>query len=383
MNNNETNKTHVPGTYVNVKAIVGVAISVVLVIAMIVGIAVEQLKPSLYMTIDGDKLYDKDLMYFVYQTESQYNYMDALYRQFYGSGYWDQADENGVSNRINAKNELENNIRQFYILYKEAVKAGYKINDEDKKSAAENVKDIRDNLSLKQKGLKGMSKKDLTKTAERAAMADRYKKDMIDKFDIDDAKLKAGVKKSEYKQYDVQYYSVPLGSYDEENNFVKPTDKEKEAAKAELERLADLAKTEDFDKLLGDSEEEVATDDANEKEEDKEKDENKVDSIASFTDSENGKFVAGSSAFGTDAEKKVVALKNDEISDIIETDNAYYLVKMINNDCQDAYNEACDKAVKDEEDKQFNEAYSKLVEKYTFEVNYDEWDKLNLGSVVK
>ena len=106
MNNNETNKTNVPRTYVNVKAIVAGAIAVVLVIAMIVGIAVEQLKPSLFMTIDGDKLYDKDLMYFVYQTESQYNYMDALYRQFYGTGYWDQADENGISNRINAKNEL-------------------------------------------------------------------------------------------------------------------------------------------------------------------------------------------------------------------------------------------------------------------------------------
>jgi len=381
MKNKEVNnKTQVP-SYTNWKAIIGIGISVILVIAMVVGIAVEQLKPSLLMTIDGDKLTEKDLNYFVYKTEAQYNYMDALYRQFYGTGYWDQTNESGVPNSVTAKNELESNIKQYYVLYKEAIKNGFAINDEDKKTAADEVKEMREGLSLKQKGIKGMSKSSLTKAAQKFALAQRYKQKLIDDFDIDDAALKAQVKKADYKQYDVQYYSVPLGSYDKDGNPVKATDKEKEAAKAELERLAGLAKDQDFAKLLGDSkDEESATDDANKEE--KKDEEEKSDSIASFTDSDSGKFTAGNSPFGEDNEKVITAMKNGEISNIIETDTAYYLVKMVNNDCQDAYNEACDNAVKTEENNQFSTKYEELSKNYTFEINYEKWDEINLGRAI-
>lgn len=73
------------------KAIIMSAIGIILVIAMIAGMAVENFKAKTLMTIDGDKVTMKDAMYYLYMAEAQGNYMDMMYRS-YGQGYWDMQD---------------------------------------------------------------------------------------------------------------------------------------------------------------------------------------------------------------------------------------------------------------------------------------------------
>ena len=155
-------------TPTNLKAVIMSAIGIVLVVALVVGMAVENFKPKEIMSINKEKVTLGDAMYYLYTAEAQGNYMDSFYRQLYGQSYWDMQDEQtGQSYRDTAKLQAEQAIEQYFILYKEAVKAGYKVNSEDKKSAEKDVKEIRKNLTFEQKNKTGMTKGALTKALEK------------------------------------------------------------------------------------------------------------------------------------------------------------------------------------------------------------------------
>ena len=373
----------------NLKWIITGGIAIVVVIGLIIGISIENFKPSLLMTVNDKKVYMDDVMYYVYNTESSYSYMDQIYQAYYGTSYWDQSSESGVSNRDSAKLELEQTIEAYEILYKEAVDAGYKINDEDKENAKSDVKSIRDALTLEQKNQLGMSKKALTSTLEKKYCADRYKQDIIDGFDIDDEEIHEGVSYDDFRQYDIQYYEISKQTYDEEGNPVDVDDETLKLYKEELEGLAERAKTEDFDSLTPQAVEAVKeleeaeassepADDTEDSEDAETEDEVKYN--ANFT--ADGNFVVGNGNFTTDFEDAVKTMKNDEISKVIETETSLYLVKMINNDDDEAYEAEVENQITSKENEEFEAWYEDIFAKYTITLNEKVWDSLELGSVI-
>lgn len=369
----------------SVKAIVMSAIGIVLVIAMVVGMCIENFKPKTIMTIDGDKVTMKDAMYYLYTTEAQGNYMDMMYRS-YGSSYWDMQDQTtGQTYRESAKTQAQSTIQQYEILYKEAVKAGYKVNSEDKKSAQKDVKQIRSNLSFEQKNKTGMTKGALTKAIEKKYCADRYKQDIIDGFDIDDQKIRDGVKKADFRQYDVQYYTISTKTQDKEGKTVDVDDETKKLYKAELEELAKRAKTEDFDSLTPNAvevtKEAKASAEPEDKKDDKKKDKKEETKYYSTFNAE-GKFVAGDGTFTTKVEKVLKKMDNDQISDVIEGEDAYYLVKMVNNNDDEAYENEVKNQISTEENNQFNTWYSDVESKHKVKIVQKEWDGITMGSII-
>lgn len=375
------------GARIGLKGIIFGAIAVVLVIAMIIGMAVENFKPRLVMTVGDEKVTMNDAMYYIYQTESNYSYYDQLYQAYYGSSYWDLSSDSGVSNRDSAKTEVQQAIQMSNILYQEAVKAGYKVNDDDKKKAAKDVKDIRKAISFEAKNKAGMTKGALTKAIEKRNCADRFKQDTIDGFDIDDKKIRDGVKKEEFRQYDVQYYFISTKSYDEEGKEKKLDKKTLESYKAEMEELAEKAKTEDFGKLTPEAEKATkeAAEDADSKDEDSkdEKDDSKEEeSKYKSTYTPEGKFVVGDNTFTSDVEEVITKLENDQISDVIEAEDGYYLVKMINNNDDEAYENEVKNQISNEETTKFNEWYEEKSKDYKITINYKVWDDVVMGKMV-
>lgn len=377
------------GSVSNTKIIVTGAIAVVVVIALIIGISLENLKPRLVMTVNDEKIYMSDAMYYIYQAELNGSYMDSFYQAYYGSSYWDLTDDSGVANRETAKSEVLETMQQSEILYQEAVAAGYKINDEDKKSAKSDVESIREGLSLEQKNKIGMGKKALTKALEKKYCADRYKQDIIDGFDIDDDAIRDGVSYDEFRQYDIQYYTISTQIYDEEGNATAVDDETLALYKAELEELAKRAESEDFDSLTPNAvkatkEAEVTetpeeeTDDSETAEESKDTEE--TDYNSTFT--ADGKFVVGDGTFTTDFEKIVKKMDNGAVSQVIETESALYLVKMIDNDDDAAYEEEVANQISTEENSQFETWYDEIYANYTVTLNDDVWSEVELGSVI-
>ncbi len=370
----------------SLKAIIMSAIGIVIVIALVVGMAVENFKPREIMSINKEKVTMGDAMYYLYTAEAQGNYMNSFYQQLYGQSYWDMQDQQtGQTYRESAKTQVEQQIQMYTILYKEAVKAGYKVNEEDKKSAKKDVKQIRKNLSFEQRNKTGMTKGALTKAIEKKYCADRYKKDIIDGFDIDDKKIRDGVKKEEFRQYDVQYYSVSTKTQDKEGKTVDVDKETVKLYKAELEELAKRAKTEDFDALTPNAVE--VTKEANSSSSDetpeptkeaKDKDAKKYYSQFNA----NGKFVVGDGTFTTDVEKVLKKMDNNEVSQVIETKENLYLVKMMNNNDDEAYENEVKNQITTEENNQFSTWYDKLLKKYTIKINAKEWDDVTIGEVI-
>ena len=59
--------------------------------------------------------------------------------------------------------------------------------------------------------------------------------------------------------------------------------------------------------------------------------------------------------------KTVKAMKNGAVSGLIETKDAYYVIKMVNNNAPAAYNKQCETVISQEEDTQFDAVYKNTI----------------------
>ncbi len=292
-------------------------------------------------------IYYKEAMYDIYNTEMQYNSMAQLYQQFYGSTFWEaqNVDSKGNNGAAAAKAELMNNMKQREILYLDAQKNGVALTDEEKSKVETDVKAFRDGLSKKQKDMFGLDEKTVRTVIEKQALADKYKQQIIDGLGIDEAAVKAGVSKEDYRQYDLQYYTIEKSVTDDQENSKKKSEEELKKDRKNMEELQKkAARAKDFTKG-------ILTDSDNDNTDDK-------TGISYNTKDLLGNDTEFASA---DVLKAVKKMKNNEISGVLEDDDAFYVVKMVNNNNQEAYEQQCTQAVEDEKTSQFNTKYKNEI----------------------
>jgi foldase protein PrsA len=183
---------------------------------------------------------------------------------------------------------------------------------------------------------------------------------IISESGIDREALKATVKKEDFRQYTMQYYKVSnkTGSGEEE---VDVTAEQKQTNLNNMKALQEKAKTaEDFTKLL------------------EEKDTTGIQAVQ--TQELLEKDMDSSSFLTKKLRKRLIKMSNDQISDVIEGEDGYYLVKMVNNDDSAAYDKECDSVVSAEETKQFNAKYAEIKTRYNTEVQSYWKGRVKLGS---
>ena len=292
-------------------------------------------------------IYYKEAMYDIYNTEMQYNSMVQLYQQFYGSTFWEaqNVDSKGNNGAAAAKAELMSNMKQREILYLDAKKNGVALTEEEKSKVETDVKTFRDGLSKKQKDMFGLDEKTVRTVIEKQALADKYKQQIIDGLGIDEAAVKAGVSREDYRQYDLQYYTIEKTVTDDQDNSKKKSAEELKKDRKNMEELQKkAAKAKDFTKG-------ILTDSDNDNKDDK-------TGISYNTKDLLGNDTDFASA---DVLKAVKKMKNNEISGVLEDDDAFYVVKMVNNNNQEAYEQQCTQAVEDEKTSQFNAKYKNEI----------------------
>lgn len=338
------------------KIIVGIAAVLIVILSVFIGY--EQLHRPLILKVNDKRIYLDDLMYLIHASEVEGN----MYSQYFGAGdgYWNMDYGDGKTVGDAVKEEIISQATQNEVLFSEAMKADYKLTEEEEKKTETTVDNLLSQSTDAQKKKAGFTKDNLMAVLNHIAIAEKYKKDLIDGFDIDDEAIKAGVDYDEYRQYDVQFYKIATTKTDEENKSVAMTDAEKKEAYNKLSALYETAKTaEDFAKLID--------------EEDKE-------NPIKFTAASN--FTAtGDWALGDEAKEQVMKLKNNEISNIIETEDGYYFVKMVNDNSSQSYDNAVKAAINEEETKRFDEEYAKILKNYNVTVYDKEWKKVKLGTV--
>lgn len=364
------------GAAVSNKNKILLAIGIIVILVLSLGICYIQLRPREILEVTGldktgaavtNKVYYKEAMYDIYMAETQYNSYESIYRQIYGGRtYWEaeNVDDEGNDGATVAKKQIMDSIKQREILYMEAMKADLSLTDAENKTVNDQVESTLKNLSASQKRIAGLDEKTIKSVVEKEALAQKYKQQVISGLGIDEEALKKTVSKKDYRQYTLQYYTFAKTEKDNAGKDVSKDAAALKKAKTDMEALRKKAATaKDFTKDI------IA---------DKDKD-NKDDTTGISYSTKD--LIETDKDFLDDATRKQVkAMKNGAISEVIETKDAYYVIKMVNNNDPKAYNNQCTQVVSDEKEKQFDTKYnSEIKGNYTTEVQSYWKGRVNVG----
>lgn len=372
--NNGVSKKQGGGTsalsFVSSKNKVLVILGILAVIVLCAGVCYMQLRPRAVLVVSTtdengtqkkDTVYMKEAVYSIYQVENQYNQYSSIYQQLYGKTYWEMedVDSKGRNGASAAKKQVMDSLKQREVLYMEAQKRGYSLTAEEEKTAENNVTDTMKNFTDKQKKLEGLDEKILKSEFKKNALAEKFRQILIKESGVDEEALKATVNKQDYRQYTLQYYKVSnQETSGEETKEVSA--EQKQTNLTNMQALQEKAKTaEDFTKLL---------------------DDNDKTGIQYQTENLIKKDLKDSTFLNKKLRKQIMKMDNGQISDIIEGDDGYYLIKMVNNDDSEAYDNQCQSVVNEEETKQFNARYAEFAPNYVTEVQSYWKGRVKLGS---
>lgn len=310
-------------------------------------------KEKLVLTVGDNKIHMDEMMYYIFMQEYQLAQTEQMYLAYMGQSYLDSEYSEGVTVRDMAKQSTMDAATTYEILYQEALKAKFELTEEELKECDTMTESFMSAITEEQLKLTGLNKELVRKIAEKLSLSMKYMDDTIQKFDIDDEGIKAGIKKEDYRQYNTEYLYVSTSKTDEAGNQIDPTAAEKKESKAKLAAVLDKAKAgEEFAKIV-EADTSISTQPSN--------------------------FVAGKNSVDPEYEKAALTLENNKLSKIVETSDGYYIIKMLDNNSEEAYNTACTEAITAEEQKQFTAKYEELLKNYKVEVNQKEWDPIVMG----
>jgi len=352
--------------------IIGLVVAAVLVS----GVCYIQLRPRPILVVtanneDGSTTKNtvvyKEAMYNIMTVEGQYNSMSSLYEQYYGSTFWEMenVDQKGRNGQQVAKKEVMDTLKQREVLCMEAEKNGVCLTAEDKKKADETVAEAVKNMTDEQKKMDGLSEDSIRQSVYRQALADKYKEQLIASLGINEEAIKAGVSKADYRQYTLQYYSIDKTSTDDEGN-TKALDAATLAKnkKAIEDVYAAASKAKDFTKDII-----------------KDEDKDNVDDSTGVNYATEDLLETDTDFMDKKTRKQVKKMANDSIA-MYETDDAYYVIKMVNNNDTAAYDEQVETAISEEKESQFNNKYKTDIKpNYTLEVQSYWKSRVTLGGI--
>lgn len=344
----------------------------VAVVFSCVYVGYDQLRTKPVMTVEGQDGNEvsysiKDLGYYVYEAEAQGESMSSLYAQFYGEGYdyWnaEMGDDGSTAADVAAETVISEATEDF-ILYQQAVAEGYSATDEDNTTVTDNLNSTMENMTKKQKMIKGLSEKEMREVILKQTIGERYKKDKIASLGIDYDAIKKDINKKDYKQYDFQYYMISTKTETDEGQQ-DMSKEEKAAAKEKMEAFLTTATgAEDFATIFGNDENGEA-----------------------ITQNEEGIAYHGDGqliekdGFDAKIDKAIKKLKVGDVSEVLEGEDGYYIIKMTDDSSTASYDNAVQEAINSEEESAFDEEYTTNIEpNYTVNVDYDVWDTVKIGN---
>ena len=352
------------------KNMVLLIVGILLVAVLGGGVCYVNLRPRAILTVEGK---DKDgktvthtvnypeALYDIYQAEAMPN-MYAMYNMSFD---WEDTTEDGDTYSSTYKKQIMQTLKKREILYMCAQKKGLSLTDEEKKAVQEDVKNARKNMTDKQKKMKGLDEATLTTVMEKDKLGEKYKDSVIATLNIDEDALKKTVDKKSYRQYTLQYYVFAKTETDSEGNSKDKDAKTIAQGKKDMEALQKkAAKAKDFTKN-------VMTD----KNDDKIDDNNKAISYSTKDLVETDEDFLDKKTL-----KKVKAMKNGEVSDVLETKDGYYVIKMVNNNDPEAYNNQCESVISQEKETQFDATYKNTIKaEYTATAQSYWKGRVNIG----
>lgn len=308
---------------------------------------------KLVVTIDDSKIYLDEMMYYILQVEAKGESMNETYESLFGSSYWDEEYIDGITYRDMFKSDTIEMVVMYEIFYDKAKEAGYTLSEKNLEENKNNTDTLWESLTEEQKTITELTKEKILKIQDKLALGSLYYDELMKSFAIDQKKLKESIVYDEYRQYDIQYIMIPTATNKEDGSVEYFTKKEKRAAYNKIEGILESVQGgTEFDKIV------------------KEDADLKTGVLS---------FVQGDETCEEALEKVAITLKSEEVSQIIETNAGYYIVKMVNNNSSESYDKAVDEAIQAARTEEFDKAYEKIKEDYAYKINDEVWDTIVMG----
>jgi len=295
------------------------------------------------LTVNDSKVYLDEMMYHLMVAEIQ----GEMYASLLGSldTYWSTLDKNGVPIAETAKKDVMNNVINYEILYEMAMNEGYVLDDEEVVLSNGKVENILKNIPKEQLDSKNLTDEKLLDIQYKIALCTKYYNDYINTLDVNEDEIKKLYDMKEYKQYNIQY--VFANTKIVENP---------ETVYLELSSILEDAKVAEDITIIS-----------------------KPATLTAGTLS----FVENEEIFGEEyiLEDTIRKMQVGEVSDIIETVNGYYIIKLIDNTSREKYEETIKQAIENARTDAFEESFNKIKKKYSIKINNHVWDEIQLGNI--
>ncbi|MEG0805693.1 MAG: peptidyl-prolyl cis-trans isomerase [Lachnospiraceae bacterium] len=304
---------------------------------------------SVIGTIDGKEIsYDLANFMAKYQQASY----DTNYLESFGKDMWSQdLYGNGTTLESNVKDSALESLKMLLVLEKnmETYKVTFDSKDKEAvKKAAEEFMKNNDKKAIKQIGASEKTLEEYLRLVTISNRVNRVIKTEVNK-DVSD---------EEAAQRTISYVTFSKGGKtDQEGKKVEPTPEETAAAKEKAEAFAEAAKT-DFEKACKD-----------------------------------GTYTAAPFSYGVDAAKSgemdaaVIAaadkLKEGELSEVVETTDMFYVLKLDSEFDQKATDEKKKEIVSKRENDHFQQELKKMQEKITFKIDEEAWATVTFDKLFK
>lgn len=304
------------------------------------------------VTVNDSKIPLSEALYYVLIMEQQYDQYDQMYQMLSGTSYWEMEYEDGILIKDKVKEDTMNIITMYDILYQEALKT-ITLTEEDTKENESNTESIWNTLTEEQKEVLQTTKEELLELQNKLALAEKYYDKVVEEANIDEEKIKESINYEDYRQYEVQLLCLYKEKEKEDKTKTPLTKKQLDNAKKEMEEMLKKAKSgKKFSNLVKDSK---------------------------FITTETIQFIKDDGSLVNKLQKQALKLAKDEISPIVETDEGFIAIKMIEDNSTERYDEEVKEAILTAQQEAFNKAYEELKKNYTITVNEKIWSPIVLG----
>lgn len=296
---------------------------------------------AVFATLDDTKISMGVANFFAKYQQANY---DSYYLSYFGEDMWNN-DIYGNGNTLtqDVKEEVAENLQEMYLLKAHMEEYGISLSDDEEAAIAKAADDfIAANSKAAIKQIGAENKENVIEMLR----LNTIQKKMHDRI-IQDADTE--VTDEEAAQRTFSYLNISSsGYYDDESNYVEYTEDEKADLKATAESVA-AAK--DFDTAVTDAGYTVST--------------------LSYGSAED-EDAAMDAAVLEVADK----LKEGEVSEVIETDNAYYVVRLDSEYDEEATASKKETMISEKEEDYYDDILAGWKEAASWEINEDEWAKV-------
>lgn len=269
--------------------------------------------------------------------------MKNQYEQALGSQIWQTSYEGGTLEE-NLKETVLARIARIKAMNLLAEKYEISLSEEETGNAARAAKQYYESLNDRERELLGVDEKKLCDMYEEYSLAEKVYEYLI-------ADINPEISDDEARTITVQHILIKTYSLNEAGERVPyPDEKKKEAYRRAKEVLGKAREGADFAGL-----------------------------IAEYNEDSNSSYSFGKGTMDAVFEEAAFNLGTDEISDIVETEHGYHIIKCISTFDRDETDRNKVKIVEQRRKEVFNEEYSGFVEGLAKSLNEELWE--NVGFI--